>query len=124
MLSRVGVLDKSHIKVAKLSGGQKQRVGIARAMIKRPALLLADEPVASLDPVISLLVMNLLKDLSKDLGVTVICSLHQVNLAIKFADRIIGLSEGNIILDEASNKTNPRMIEKIYENNSVGLSFR
>ena len=94
MLARVGVLDKAHIKVANLSGGQKQRVGIARAMVKRPALLIADEPVASLDPVISLLIMNLLKDLSKDLGVTVICSLHQVNLAIKFADRIIGLSEG------------------------------
>ena len=122
MLSRVGVLDKSHIKVA-ISGGQNSVLALP-ALIKRPALLLADEPVASLDPVISLLVMNLLKDLSKDLGVTVICSLHQVNLAIKFADRIIGLSEGNIILDEASNKTNSRMIEKIYENNSVGLSFR
>ena len=92
-------------------------------MVKRPALLIADEPVASLDPVISLLIMNLLKDLSKDLGVTVICSLHQVNLAIKFADRIIGLSEGEIILDEKSNKTNPRMIEKIYQNSSTGLSF-
>ena len=124
MLNRVGILEKSHTKAANLSGGQKQRVGIARAMIKKPALLIADEPVASLDPVISLLIMNLLKDLSKDFGVTVICSLHHVNLAIKFADRIIGLADGAVILDEESNKTDPEMIKKIYQNNSAGLTFR
>ena len=71
----------------------KQRVGIARRLLK-PILLLADEPVASLDPVKSIEIMSLLRNLSKELGITVICSLHQVNLALEFSDRIIGLADG------------------------------
>ena len=93
-LDRVGLLDKAHTRVSHLSGGQKQRVGIARAIVKKPILLLADEPVASLDPIKSIEIMSLLRNLSKELGITVICSLHQVNLALKFSDRIIGLANG------------------------------
>ena len=87
-------LDKAYSRVDKLSGGQQQRVGIARAIIKNPTLLLADEPVASLDPKISDSIMNLLWNIRSQIGLTVICNLHQVDLALKYSDRIIGLSGG------------------------------
>lgn len=76
MLNRVVLLQKAYSRVSTLSGGEKQRVGIARAIVKKPALLLADEPVASLDPEISITVMKLLRNLSKEFGITTICSLH------------------------------------------------
>ena len=98
-LEQVGILDKAYARVSTLSGGQKQRVGIARAIVKKPKLLLADEPVASLDPVIAYDIMSLLRDLSKRFGITVVCSLHQVDLALEFADRIVGLSEGKIMIN-------------------------
>ena len=76
VLNRVVLLQKAYSRVSTLSGGEKQRVGIARAIVKKPALLLADEPVASLDPEISITVMKLLRNLSKEFGITTICSLH------------------------------------------------
>jgi len=122
-LHRVGLLEKAHVRVSHLSGGQKQRVGIARAIVKKPLLLLADEPVASLDPINSIEIMSLLQNLSKELGITVICSLHQVNLALEFSDRIIGLSNGKIVLNCNTKEANRSKIEKIYSKNLNGLSF-
>ena len=99
-LDTVGLLEKSYNRVDELSGGQRQRVGIARAIIKKPILLLADEPVASLDPKAALATMQLLKKINKEFNITILCNLHQIELASKFSDRIIGLSNGSIVFDD------------------------
>ena len=114
-LRRVGLLNKSYSRVSTLSGGQQQRVGIARALIKKPTILLADEPVASLDPVIARDVMTLIRDLSKELGITVICSLHQVDLALEFADRIVRLRAGKVVIDSEPEHLTPADVKSIYE---------
>lgn len=113
-LQTVGLLNKSYSRSDELSGGQRQRVGIARAIIKQPLLLLADEPVASLDPKASNLILSLLKKINKDFGTTILCNLHQVDLAKKYSDRIVGLKDGKIIFDENSSKINTTNLEKIY----------
>jgi phosphonate transport system ATP-binding protein len=99
-LDTVGLLDKSYNRADELSGGQRQRVGIARAIIKKPLLLLADEPVASLDPNAALSTMKLLKKINTDFNITILCNLHQTDLAMRFSDRIIGLSDGSIVFDQ------------------------
>ena len=123
VLDRVGLLEKSHSRVSTLSGGQKQRVGIARAIVKKPGLLLADEPVASLDPVISRIIMKLLRNLSKEFGVTVVCSLHQVDLALEFADRIIALANGKMLVDVENMGINQSKIQDVYSGKTLGLTF-
>ena len=112
-LDTVGLLEKSYNRADELSGGQRQRVGIARAIIKKPWLLLADEPVASLDPKAALSIMKLLKKVNKDFNITVICNLHQTNLALEFSDRIIGLSNGSFIFDQKPDSIN-QDINKLY----------
>ena len=113
VLDTVGLLEKSYKRVDELSGGQRQRVGIARAIIKKPLLLLADEPVASLDPEAALSIMQLLKKISKDFNITVLCNLHQVELASEFSDRVIGLSNGSIVFDDEA-KFLEKNIKKLY----------
>ena len=112
-LKTVGLLEKSYSRVDELSGGQRQRIGIARAIIKKPILLLADEPVASLDPRAALSTMKLLKKINKDFNITILCNLHQTNLAIEFSDRIIGLSVGSIVFDEEAQYLE-KNINKLY----------
>tara|TARA_B100000767_G_C19646825_1_gene484959 strand:+ start:227 stop:946 length:720 start_codon:yes stop_codon:yes gene_type:complete len=112
-LDTVGLLEKSYSRVDELSGGQRQRVGIARAIIKKPILLLADEPVASLDPKAALATMQLLKKINKEFNITILCNLHQVELASKFSDRVIGLSNGSIAFDEEA-KFLDKNISKLY----------
>lgn len=101
-LARVGLADKAFQRADTLSGGQQQRVAIARTLIQEPVVLLADEPVASLDPISSAGVMELLRDITSELGLTVICSLHQVELAMDFGDRITGLQAGRVVLDRVA----------------------
>ena len=113
-LKTVGLLKKSYNRSDELSGGQRQRVGIARAIIKRPLLLLADEPVASLDPKAANLILSLLKKINKEFGTTILCNLHQVDLAKKYSDRLVGLLDGKIIFDEKSENINKSNLEKIY----------
>jgi len=113
-LETVGLLEKSHNRSDELSGGQKQRVGIARAIIKKPLLLLADEPVASLDPKSSNLILSLLKKINQEFGTTILCNLHQVDLAKKYSDRVVGLMDGKIIFDEKSVNINEAYLKKIY----------
>jgi phosphonate transport system ATP-binding protein len=112
-LDTVGLLEKSYKRADELSGGQRQRVGIARAIIKKPLLLLADEPVASLDPKAALAIMQLLKKINKDFNITVLCNLHQVELASEFSDRVIGLSNGSIVFDDEA-KFLDENINKLY----------
>ncbi|HLS92105.1 MAG TPA: phosphonate ABC transporter ATP-binding protein [Microbacterium sp.] len=113
-LARVGLADKAFQRADTLSGGQQQRVAIARALIQEPVVLLADEPVASLDPVSSAGVMELLREISSDLGLTVICSLHQVELAMDFGDRITGLQSGRVVLDRATSRLSREDVFEIY----------
>jgi phosphonate transport system ATP-binding protein len=113
-LETVGLLEKSYSRSDELSGGQRQRVGIARAIIKKPLLLLADEPVASLDPKSSNLILSLLKKINQEFGTTILCNLHQVDLAKKYSDRVVGLIDGKIIFDEKSVNINEAYLKKIY----------
>jgi phosphonate transport system ATP-binding protein len=113
-LETVGLLNKAYNRVDELSGGQRQRVGIARAIIKKPLLLLADEPVASLDPKAANLIMSLLKKINKEFNITVICNLHQMDLATKYSDRIVGLLDGEIIFDQPATNINKTSISQIY----------
>ena len=98
-LDRVGLLDRAFQRADTLSGGQQQRVAVARALMQRPEILLADEPVASLDPESAAQVMQLIRDISTEQRLTVLCSLHQVALALKWGDRVIGLRAGQVVLD-------------------------
>jgi phosphonate transport system ATP-binding protein len=98
-LDRVGLLDRSFQRADTLSGGQQQRVAVARALMQRPEILLADEPVASLDPESAAQVMQLIREISTEQRLTVLCSLHQVALALNWGDRVIGLRAGQVVLD-------------------------
>jgi phosphonate transport system ATP-binding protein len=98
-LDRVGLADRAFQRADTLAGGQQQRVAVARALMQRPEVLLADEPVASLDPESSEQVMALLKTISRENSLTVLCSLHQVDLALGWGDRIVGLRGGRTVLD-------------------------
>ena len=114
-LETVGLLDKAYNRADELSGGQRQRVGIARAIIKKPTLLLADEPIASLDPKAADLIMSLLKKINKEFKITIICNLHQVELAAKYSDRIVGLLDGSIMFDKLTPSINKTNINQIYQ---------
>ena len=98
-LKRVGIQDKAYVRADELSGGQQQRVGIARALMQDPQLILADEPVASLDPVLAHSIMGYLEELNRTDGRTVICSLHYLDLVQRYADRVIGLRGGEIVYE-------------------------
>ncbi|MDP4792672.1 MAG: phosphonate ABC transporter ATP-binding protein [Verrucomicrobiales bacterium] len=101
-------------KASELSGGQQQRVGIARAFITDPRIVLADEPVASLDPKTSREILTLLREAAHQRNTTVLCSLHQVDLAIEFADRIIGMHAGEIVFDGTADTLNDEILNLIY----------
>ena len=114
-LARVGLADRAFQRADTLSGGQQQRVAIARALIQRPEILLADEPVASLDPVSSAQVIDLMTRIAREEELTVICSLHQVELALSFGDRILGLQAGKVVLDAHTHELNRADALSIYE---------
>ena len=113
-LERVGLLERAYQRSDTLSGGQQQRVAIARALMQRPEILLADEPVASLDPESSDQVMALIREIAADQGLTVVCSLHQVDLAISWADRIVGLRHGEVVLNTATTGLSKAEVMEIY----------
>jgi phosphonate transport system ATP-binding protein len=98
-LNRVGLAEKANARADELSGGQQQRVGIARAMMQDPKMILADEPVASLDPVLAHSIMQYLELINDEDGVTVLCSLHFLDLVHRYADRAIALNEGQLVYD-------------------------
>ncbi|WP_285115271.1 phosphonate ABC transporter ATP-binding protein [Leifsonia sp. fls2-241-R2A-40a] len=113
-LERVGLADKAYQRADTLSGGQQQRVAIARALMQEPEVLLADEPVASLDPESSEQVMNLIREIALDDGLTVVCSLHQVDLALGWGDRIVGLRHGSVVLDTPTSGLDKAQVMEIY----------
>lgn len=113
-LDRVGLLDRAYQRADTLSGGQQQRVAIARALMQEPEILLADEPVASLDPESSDQVMALIREIAAEDGLTVVCSLHQVDLALSWADRIVGLRHGAVVLDTPTRGLDKSQVMEIY----------
>ena len=118
-LARVGLTDKAWSRADKLSGGQQQRVGIARALAQRPKVILADEPVASLDPVSSEEIMALLREICDRDGITVVVNLHQVDLARRFADRIIGMNSGRVVFDGTSAELSAQALRTIYQREGI-----
>jgi phosphonate transport system ATP-binding protein len=113
-LAQVGIADKARNRADELSGGQQQRVGIARALMQDPEMILADEPVASLDPVLAHSIMQYLEQINKDLGVTVLCSLHFLDLVHRYADRAIALNEGWLVFDGRPEEIDDRRFKEIY----------
>jgi phosphonate transport system ATP-binding protein len=113
-LEMVALGHKAFQRADTLSGGEQQRVAIARALAQRPKLILADEPVASLDPKIARQVLDYLKDVSQRLGISVICNLHQIDFAREYAERIIGLSQGKLIFDGPPSALTDDILERIY----------
>jgi phosphonate transport system ATP-binding protein len=113
-LDRVGLLHRTYYRADQLSGGQQQRVAIARALMQNPEVLLADEPVASLDPESSGVVMRLIREIGAERGLTVVCSLHQVDVALGWGDRIVGLRHGSVVLDTPADRLSKAEVMEIY----------
>jgi phosphonate transport system ATP-binding protein len=113
-LRTVGLLDEADQKVNRMSGGQQQRVGIARALVQQPTLLLADEPVASLDPASAETVMTYFRETAKKRDLTTLASLHQVNIAREFGEQFIGMKDGEVMFVGSRSELTPSVIEEIY----------
>ena len=114
LLSDIGLHDFIYNRASDLSGGQKQRVGVARAFMQNPDILLCDEPIASLDPSSSKIVMDSIRDLSKREGIACVVNLHQIDVALQYATRIIGLRQGKIVYDGVPQELSRQTIEEIY----------
>jgi phosphonate transport system ATP-binding protein len=123
-LERVGLIDKALVRTQNLSGGEQQRVGVARAMAQQPSLVLADEPVASLDPATSRQVLRLIHDICKQDGITAVVSLHQVELCKEFADRVVGIAKGCKVFDGSVGELSESDIEAIYGRPGLGATKR
>ena len=113
-LERVGIVDKAYVRAANLSGGQQQRVGIARALAQQPTTILADEPVASLDPPTSHVVMRDLQRINRELGITTIVNLHFLDLARVYGERIIGMRDGQVVYDGSGAYADEGVFRDIY----------
>jgi len=113
-LERVDILELAHKRADDLSGGQRQRVGIARALMQEPELMLADEPVASLDPVLAHSILRYLELLNKEDGITVICSLHYMDLVRRYATRVVGLKDGRVVFEGLADEITDERFKEIY----------
>lgn len=113
-LDRVGLGDRAANRADALSGGQQQRVGIARALMQDPEMILADEPVASLDPVLAHSIMQHLEEINKEDGVTILCSLHFLDLVHRYADRVVALNDGQLMFDGEPDAIDDAMFKEIY----------
>ncbi len=122
-LGRVGIAEKAFGRADALSGGQQQRVGIARALMQQPELMLADEPVASLDPATSHSVMKYLEEINKKDGITVLCSLHFLSLARRYGTRVIALKGGKVAFDGKPDAIDERRFKEIYGEDAVEVEI-
>lgn len=123
ILNVLGLNEMIYKRADQLSGGQKQRVGIARALIQNPRMLLCDEPIASLDPNSAKVIMDHLKKVSTTMGITVVVNLHQVDVAIKFSDRIIGINKGQVVYNGSAKGLTSEDIQRIYGSEAEDLIF-
>ncbi len=113
-LDKVGILDKAYIRADQLSGGQQQRVALARTLAQNPQIVLADEPVAALDPVTAKQVMQDFVRINEDMGISILLNIHHVELAIEYADRIIGIRAGQIVYDGPAKAVDQTVLSSIY----------
>lgn len=113
-LDKVGILDKAYIRADQLSGGQQQRIALARTLAQNPEIILADEPVAALDPITAKEVMNDFRRINKDMNISVLINIHHVDLALKYADRVVGIKAGEIVYDGPSDKVDAAVLKEIY----------
>ena len=113
-LDKVGILDKAYVRADQLSGGQQQRVALARTLAQNPEIILADEPVAALDPITAKQVMDDFKKINKELNMSVLINIHHVDLALKYADRVIGIKAGEIVYDGPSTEVDSEVLKQIY----------
>ena len=113
-LDNVGILDKAFTRVDQLSGGQQQRVALARTLARQPDIILADEPVASLDPVTAKIVMDDFKRVNQEMNISILINIHHVDLALEYADRVIGIRKGQIVYDGAASEVTQDVLDTIY----------
>ncbi|PIQ97297.1 MAG: phosphonate ABC transporter ATP-binding protein [Nitrospinae bacterium CG11_big_fil_rev_8_21_14_0_20_56_8] len=113
-LDRLGIGDKAGQKAESLSGGQQQRVGIARALMQEPEILLADEPVSSLDPASARVILDILREINRNEGVTVVCNLHQPDLAREYGGRVLALQQGRLVFDGPPQRLDSDTVDRIY----------
>lgn len=117
----LGLNEQVYKRCDQLSGGQKQRVGIARALVQNPKIILCDEPISSLDPNASKIIMDHLRNISAEMGITVIVNLHQVEVALKYSDRIIGINGGKVVFDGSPCALTTLQLKEIYGSESKDL---
>lgn len=113
-LEKVGILDKAYVRADQLSGGQQQRVALARTLAQNPEVILADEPVAALDPITAAQVMDDFKKFNKDMNISILINIHHVDLALKYASRVIGIKAGEIIYDGPAKDVDGEILKQIY----------
>jgi phosphonate transport system ATP-binding protein len=123
-LERVGIPEQAYKRADELSGGQQQRVGIARALMQKPELLMADEPVASLDPATSNSIFKYLEEINREEGVTVLCSLHFLSLARRYGTRLIALKDGKIVFEGLPNEIDDTRFKEIYGEDAEEVEIR
>jgi phosphonate transport system ATP-binding protein len=122
-LAQLGLADKAHVRADSLSGGQQQRVGIARALMQEPKLILADEPVASLDPVLAHSILKYLEQMNKERKITVLCSLHFLDLVHRYATRAIALKDGKLVFEGLPNEIDDAQFKAIYGQEAERVSI-
>jgi len=113
-LHNVGILDKAYSRADQLSGGQMQRVALSRTLAQKPTIILADEPVASLDPVTANIIMTDFKRINEKYNITIVANMHHVDVALKYVNRIIGIHAGEIVYDGPSSQVTEEILKKIY----------
>lgn len=113
-LDKVGILDKAYIRADQLSGGQQQRVALARTLAQNPKIILADEPVAALDPVTAKQVMQDFVRINREMNISILLNIHHVELALEYADRVIGIRAGKIVYDGPANRVDQTVLDTIY----------
>ena len=118
-LDKVGILDKAYTRCDELSGGQQQRVSLARTLNQDPTIILADEPVAALDPVTARQVMSDFARINKEMNITVLINIHHVDLALQYATRVIGIRAGRIVYDGSTANVTKEILDEIYEGKTV-----
>ena len=113
-LDKVGILDKAFVRADQLSGGQQQRVALARTLAQNPKINLADEPVASLDPVTAKQVMDDFRRINREMNISVLINIHHVDLALQYADRVIGIKAGEVVYDGPASEVNEAVLAEVY----------